>query len=267
MVFRNEALLRALRRFELLANTSDETVRRLALEAVSRRVARGFCLWRSGMRADQVILVRSGYVAVRGASGGAGRSVYTFVGPGDVSGVEPSLDWGVRTASAYVSSERAEFYVLDPVVLSRTARKDPALARALESAYALGPAAFEPKMRVLHAGSPARRLATLLTSLVERHGRVLSGGMMQLPNAPSLLDLAAYACLNPEAATALLSTWTVQGIVRLDEGNLVVESPESLENLAVPNARSSGDDLRTSGVIRRSVPCGELALEAAGDAG
>ncbi|HEU4403737.1 MAG TPA: hypothetical protein VFS43_00355 [Polyangiaceae bacterium] len=258
MTFRNDLLVQALRRFELLAGAADETLCELARAAVSRRVSRGICLWRAGLRAEQVVFVQGGFVSMRGASGGVGRAVYAFAGPSDVSGAEYARRWGVHTANAYVSSERVDLLVIEAAALARAAAGDPALAVALEAASARGPAAFEPKLQVLYAGAAPRRLATLTLYLAERYGRPLAGGSTRVPSMPSLPDLAAYAGVSAAATTEHFGNWAARGIARLEAGGLLIESPSELESIAYdPSPGVACGPSRSSGVVRRSLLWGE----------
>lgn len=258
MTLRNDLFVQALRRFELFSGASEATLCALSLEVAGRRVSRGICLWRSGMKADQVVFVQNGFVSMRGASGGAGRSVYAFAGPGDTPGAECALRWGVRSSNAYVSSERVDLLVLETSSLARVAASDPALRRALEAATARGQAAFGPKLQVLYAGATQRRLATLALHLAERHGRPLAGNGARVRAVPSLTDLAAFAGVNAAAASELLGTWAAQGIARLESGDLVIESVPSLESLAYDSGSGvTCGPSRSSGVIRRNVLRGE----------
>jgi CRP-like cAMP-binding protein len=258
MAFRNDLFVQALRRFELLAGVSDETLGALSAEVGARRVSRGVCLWRTGMKAEQVVFVQSGFVSMRGASGGSGRAVYAFVGPYEVSSAEFALRWGVYGASAYVSSDRVDLLVLETSSLARAAQTDPALRRALEGAAARGPVSFEPKLQVLYAGAAPRRLAALTVHLAERYGRTLTGGAVRVPTMPSLPDLAAYAGLNASVATEHFGTWAAQGIARLESGGLLVESMPALESLAYDSTPGVAcEPARSSGVIRRSALKGE----------
>ncbi len=258
MTSRNEPFVKALRRFGLLAGASESTLRGLASSVGARRVARGVCLWRAGMRADQVVLLQNGYLSARGSSGGAARSVFAFTGPGEVANAEFVLRWGVHAAGAYVSSERVDLLVLEASTLERFAHEDPALRRALEGAAARGSGSLALKLKVLRAGDAPPRFATLLSSVAERYGQAQPGGEVRVLNAPSLPDLASYAGIAADVATGLLARWTAQGIVRLEAGALLVEAPPALKALAQSEGTATVcGPSRSSGVICRAALRGE----------
>jgi CRP-like cAMP-binding protein len=208
------------------------------------------------MRAEQVIMVQSGTVALRSSSGGAGRAVFAFVGAGEVAGAEFASRWGVHGANAVVSSERVDLVFLDTPLLAQAARNDAGLRRSLEGA-AQGTDVLRAKMRVLRAGGPPSRLAALVSSLVERYGQPEPGGQMRVPNAPSLPDLAAYAGVSAEVATAQFGEWATQGIAHLEQGSILVETPPSIEALAWSKSSGACSTARSSGVVRRSALLGD----------
>jgi CRP-like cAMP-binding protein len=257
MPSRNDLLVRALRKFEFLAGARASTIDDLSIRVGSRRVARGVCLWRTGMRADQVIMIQSGTVALRSSSGGAGRAVFSFVGAGEVAGAEFASRWGVYGANAVVSSERVDLLFFDTPLLVQMARTDDGLRRSLDS-FAQGNDVLRAKMRVLQAGGPSNRLAAVVASLVERFGQPELGGQMRVPNAPSLPDLAAYAGVSAEIATAQFGEWATLGIARLEQGGILVEAPPSMEALAWGKGSAGAcSSARSSGVVRRSALLGE----------
>ncbi|MFQ5537494.1 MAG: Crp/Fnr family transcriptional regulator [Gemmatimonadota bacterium] len=210
----------------------DRKLYRLVRNAPHNALLKGQALYESGNPADEVFLVREGFVRLVLPAMEKGRRARTVAValPWEIFGDE-ALTGGVRRYGA-VAGTRA---LVQPLPRDRVLQGLKTARRTLD-AYLEGVERELHRLRHAQGGtsgpSAAQRLADVLLDLAHRCGERVGRGIA-LSVRPTHQVLADLSRAHRATVTTLLNDWLYEGVLRTDADNhLVVSRPEELWALA-----------------------------------
>ena len=223
-------------KLELLANValfSDFSVKQL--EAVSL-VARGKTLQRreelfhKGDHGGEVYVVASGKLKALTTSAEGDDVVFSILGPGEVFGEVALL--GVTPRTATVSAiEDCQLFAIDRRDFMSFLRTNPEVSVKLLSVLAMRLKRVSELVEdTLFLNLPLR-LAKKLLSLSRAYGEEVADGI-RIDLKLSQEEWGDLVGTTRESINKQLRKWTEAGIVRIDDGYLVILNPVELEKLA-----------------------------------
>jgi NTE family protein len=137
-----------LRAVPLLAHLDGDALEQLGERCATRTYAKGDVVWLAGDPADELLIIQSGELEVRGADGAGGELVIGRLGPGEPVG-ELALLLGETRSATVACSVPAEVVVLDRKAFDEVIRDHRALSLMSEvvSRRAIGMASRRPVAR------------------------------------------------------------------------------------------------------------------------
>ena len=109
-----------------------------------------------------------------------------------------------------------------PDALVRCAEREPALAEPLRAEIGHFTEAFLRKIDIVSAGTVSRRIATLLASLIERHGVPIGAGAACLPYKLTLAQVGSIADARVETVARVFGEWKKAGWLAIDSDGIHV---------------------------------------------
>lgn len=221
--------LRRLRRFELFAGLPERILVPLLRTAHARRFAAGASLWRQGEENRQVLFIEQGLaVTARRIREGLDRA-YGIYGPGDSLGIF-AIWAGMRyPTDALALNSGLVALSLETEALVRCAEREPALAEPLRAEIGRFTEAFLRKIDIVSAGTVSRRIATLLESLIRRHGVAIGAGAACLPYKLTLAQVGSIADARVETVARVFSEWKKEGWLAIDSNGIHVYETDRLQ--------------------------------------
>ncbi|MBC8188556.1 MAG: Crp/Fnr family transcriptional regulator [Proteobacteria bacterium] len=220
-------------RRELLASVSifstldENDLDHLLQATTSKRLEPKEILFSKGDPGNQLYGILSGSLKVI-APGSDGKDViFTLLGPGDIIGEIALLDGQERSASA-VAVEETEVLTLHRRELIPFLEGHPHAAIGLAGVLAAMVRRLSERAEDRQTMPLAGRIAKRLLALAEKHGkRPIVGGPVEvrLPQQ----DLADLVGTTRESVNKQLRAWSIEGIVELGRGRVILKRPEALE--------------------------------------
>ena len=152
------------------------------------------------------------------------------MGPGEVVGELSVLDGHPRSASV-IALEAAELAVVEREPLLGLVRQSPALALGLIAVLTARVRNLSKRCENISLLDIPARLAEVLLSLAERHGE-RSGDNVRIPVRLSQQDLGNMVGATRESVNKQLRSWTQDGILRQEEGRVVISDLGALRGFA-----------------------------------
>jgi len=210
----------------------DRTLHRLVKHAPEVKLAKGQALYAPGDAAQEVWLVRKGYVrlVLPGMERGRGDRTVAVAMPWEMFGDE-ALTEGRRRYGALAGAR----CVVQPLPRGRVLRGLKTARKSLD-AYLEGVERELHRLRHAQGGSQGptagQRLAEVLLELGTRCGERLSRGIL-IPQRMTHQVLADLAGAHRATVTTLLNDWIYEGVLATDpSGRLVLARPTGLWALA-----------------------------------
>lgn len=213
---------RRLRRFDLFAGLHERLLVQLTRTAHVRKFPAGACLWRQGGDNRLVLFIEQGLaVTSRHIREGVDRA-YGVYGPGDSLGIF-AIWAGMRyPTDAFALNSGLVAVGLETDALVRCAEREPALAEPLRAEIGHFTEAFLRKIDIVSAGTVSRRIATLLASLIERHGVPIGAGAACLPYKLTLAQVGSIADARVETVARVFGEWKKAGWLAIDSDGIHV---------------------------------------------
>lgn len=220
-----------LRRFDLFAHLPARAMAGIAAATRVLECPPGTRLWRQGEPDRQVLFIERGLAATsRRAREGVDRT-YGLYGPGDSLGIY-AIWAGMRyPTDALVLNNSLTALSLETAALVRCAEREPELAEPLLVEIGRFTEAFIRKIDIVSAGSVARSVATLLATLIERHGVPTGDNAACLPYKLTLAQIGSIADARVETVARVFSQWKKQGWLAVDSDGFHVLELDHLHAL------------------------------------
>lgn len=217
-------LTRRLRRFDLFAHLPARAMAEIAAATRVLECPPGTGLWRQGDPSLQVLFIERGLASTSRRVREDVDRTYGLYGPGDSMGLH-AVWAGMRyPTDAQVLNNPLTALCLETPALVRCAERLPELAEPLMVEVGHFTEAFIRKIDIVSAGSVHRRMAALLTMLIERHGVSTGDNAACLPYKLTLAQIGGIADARIETVARVLSQWKKQGWLAVDtEGFHILE--------------------------------------------
>jgi CRP/FNR family transcriptional regulator, cyclic AMP receptor protein len=193
--------------------------------------AHGSAIYRPGMPADKVFLLRSGRVRLLKQGKGKSRSVLSILKPGDLFGEVLRPDGSVMDDLA-VSSGKCEVWSIEGRDFRALLEARPALA--VDVIRALNERVRQLRQRVLgltRKDVPAR-LAEMLIALAQAHGERLGPGNELCLHGITQQDLADLVGASRSFVSTLINKMKRDGLLANQGRLLVLKDEAGVDNLA-----------------------------------
>lgn len=217
----------------VLAALPDTALDDLLKRARHTRFARGAAIYRRGDAGDSLMIILSGRVKIANLTADAREVALNFLGPGDLNGELAALDGKQRSADAIALEATEALVIWRRDLLPLLELHPKAMLGIIE---ALAGKVRDMSAAVEHAGSQmAARAANALLRLGALHGRPVTGGTL-IDLKVSQRDLGNYAGLSRENMNRQLALLRDEGLIRIDDAQIVIVDKEGLEACAQAEA-------------------------------
>jgi CRP/FNR family transcriptional regulator len=165
-----EDILRRLRQCQLFAGLADAILAPLATHCQVTSFRAGETLWRRDDAADRVLFIETGLAKTARRNSLGVSHTFGLHGPGDSLGIY-ALWAGMRyPTDAVALSQGMTALVVEASPILAAARRHRALAERMAAEIGRFTEAFIDKIEIVSAGSIEKRIATLMSMLLERFG-------------------------------------------------------------------------------------------------
>jgi CRP-like cAMP-binding protein len=196
---------------------------------VQRYPARGTVVW-EGDAGGALFFVLTGYLKALSAGADGNEVLLSVMGPGEVFGELSVLDGQPRSASV-VALEASELAVVEREPLLALLRQSATLALGLIEVLTQRLRNLSKRCENISSLDIPARLAEVLLSLAERHGQP-SGADVRIPVRLSQQELGNMVGATRESVNKQLRNWTQTGILRQEEGRVVISDLAALRGFA-----------------------------------
>ncbi len=223
--------LRGLRGARLFRGAPDALLAQFARQAVQARYAEGERLWRAGEIAHYFTIVQRGLVQIQRRAASGEPALLAVFGPTESIGDVAAIELGAYPADAQAVTQ-VEVVRVPALLVTASAEREPALARALQRALLEHTRALFAKIDIVSAGAVPARLATLLLHWHERFGDEDERGRAEVPIPLSRSALAHLVSARPETVIRALSAMQKSGVLAATQGSFTVLDLARLQALA-----------------------------------
>ncbi len=210
----------------------DEAARAALLaRGTRRRFGPDETIFLRGDPGKALYLIEEGRVEVSVTALGGRRSVLAHMGPGEVLGEIAVLDNLERSADATAAGEVALVSLPRSEVMKFLAQNPEAMIGLIAELCAKARNAsemFENQTQV----AARTRLARCLMRIARKWGRPESGGAIRITEPLSQSDLGEFSGLARENVNRHLRAFADGGLLRLEEGGVLIADPGALEEIA-----------------------------------
>lgn len=183
-----------------------------------------------GEPGTSMMAVGSGRVKIRSIYWDGREVVFNFVDPGEVFGEIALLDGRERTADAIAMTD-VVLYVLERRDLLPQFHRHPEIAVRMLSVLCDRVRRTSEQVEDLLFLDQPLRLAKVLLWLAKRYGSV-SGDGVALQIRLSQRELGTLVGVRREAMNRQLAVWREAGVIRLDEGLIIIPDMTAFESMA-----------------------------------
>jgi len=194
--------------------------------AKRKKVAAGTVVFFEGNRADAFFIVVSGSLKVFQTAKNGRVKVLSTIGPGETFGELAMLDGQPRSASVETVAE-SEMLVIARDDFKNLATATPGILwGVLEGVCARLRAQNDSELEAAFQGTQYR-VAKAILKLADKHGKKADAGV-RVPPTFGARDLAEMAATTADRVERILEKLEDDGLVRVDDGDLVVPDLSSL---------------------------------------
>lgn len=222
--------LRLLANVEFLSDFSADQLEAVSRVARTKNLARREELFHKGDDGAEVYVVASGKLKVLTTSPKGGDVVFSILGPGEVFGEVALLCETPRTATVS-ALEDCRLLAIDRRDFMSFLRTDPEIAVKLLSVLAMRLARVSELVEDTLFLKLPLRLAKKLLALSRVYGEKAVGGV-RIDLKLSQEEWGDLIGTTRESVNKQMREWTDAGIVRIEDGYLVILDPRQLERLA-----------------------------------
>ncbi len=232
-----ESAKRLLEQCSLFQPLTAEERQRLFAYAHARRYAAGETIFLKGSPGQGMMAVVSGEVRISAPSADGKEIILALIHAGEVFGELALLDGKERTADA-VAVSPCEIVTLDRRDILPVLRQQPELCLKLLEVVCERLRRTDALVEEILFLNIPKRLAKALLRAAGR--RISPTKAAQLHVRLSQRDLGAMIGGTRESVNRCLAEWQRQGIIRIDDGVIVIANPTALGDLAQAEAQPSG---------------------------
>lgn len=226
-----------LRRFGLFSKLSPATLAALAAWARVRECRAGEFIWHQGEPNQRALFIEQGLVKTSRRNPAGVSRTYGLHGPGDSMGIYAIWAGKTYPTDAVALSDGMTALEIDSAALVELAGKSRLVSEKLLVEIGRFTEAFIHKIDIVSAGTVPRRLAALMTLLVERYGMVddtpkpvtksqespaapraasPKAGPARLPISLTLEHISEIVDARIETVARVFSAWKRQGWLKID---------------------------------------------------
>lgn len=180
----------------------------------------GEMLWHQGDRAERTLFIETGLAKTARRNSVGTLRTYGLHGPGDSMGVYAIFAGDDYPTDAIALSEGMSGLIVEGSCLSQLASRHTVLANRLLVEVGRFTETFFHKIEIVRAGTIERRLAVLMSWLMQRYGKhaktTSSGVMVYLPISLTLAHVAEIVDARIETVARVFSLWKRRGWLTMD---------------------------------------------------
>lgn len=227
---RQARLRDALADSDIFGSLTDEEIDRLATYAVTVKVAAGQVIFQKGDAGDSVAVVIAGRVKISTLSPDGREAVFNYIEPGRSFGEVALLDGKARSADA-TATQATELLVLKRADLLGFLERHPEIALRIIGVLCMRLRRSSEMVEDVVLRNMGPRIARALLRLAGDYGVPCPEGL-RIDFRLSQRELGAYVGLARENINRQLGLWRQEGLVRLDQGRIVLRDVERLRLVA-----------------------------------
>lgn len=227
---RLERVREALADSDFFGSLTEEEIDRLVAFGSTVKVATGQLIFQKGDPGDSLAVVVEGRVRIGTVSAEGREAALNYVDAGQSFGEMAILDGKPRSADA-TALEPTELFLLKRRELLAFVERHPEVALRILAVLCQRLRRTTEMVEDAGLRAMAPRIARALLRLAADHGRRLPEGV-RIELKLSQRELGAYCGLARENVNRQLSLWREAGLVRTEEGRIVLLDPPALERLA-----------------------------------
>jgi CRP/FNR family cyclic AMP-dependent transcriptional regulator len=222
--------LTLLSKIELFSDFSADQLAALSRVARTKVLERRAQLFHKGDEGGEVYVVASGKLKALTTSSGGDDVVFSILGPGEVVGEVALLGASPRTATV-TAIEDCQLLVIDRRDFMSFLTTHPEIPRKLLTVLAMRLKRVSELVEDTLFLNLPMRLAKKLLSLSRIYGEKTTDGI-RIDVKLSQEEWGDLVGTTRESVNKQMRKWTDAGVVRIDEGYLVILNPIELEKLA-----------------------------------
>jgi len=206
-----DTLLERLAAQPLFAELDAADLERIARGARLRHFASGEPLWFAGERAAHFAVIATGVVQIRQMTPTGDGIVVGLFRAGEAIGLSAALEHGIFPADALAIGGQVEVLWLRADVLDAALLGSVAIGLAVNRALLQHTAALRAKIDIVSAGTVPRRLAALISYLIERFGHPAGADTIAVGVNLNREEIAELVSARAETVIRILSRWQKAG--------------------------------------------------------
>jgi len=223
----SESTIKGLASVRIFQHLGQDDLKKVAKIAKPKQVAANTVVFFEGNRADAFFIVMSGSLKVFQTAKDGRVKVLATMGPGETFGELAMLDGQARSASVETVAA-SELLVISRKDFRELATATPGILwGVLEGVCARLRAQNDSELEAAFQGTQYR-VAKAILKLAEKHGKKADDGV-RIPPTFGVKDVAEMAASNVERVERTLEKLEDDGLVKVDEGDLVIPSLSALK--------------------------------------
>ena len=226
-----DAPLDRLAALPLFSELDAADLARLAHGARLRRFAPGEPVWFAGERAAHFAIIEAGVVQIRQMTPTGEGFVVGLFRAGEAIGLSAALEHGIFPADALAIGGDVEVLWLRADTLDAALHESAAIAVAMNRALLQHTAALRAKIDIVSAGSVPRRLAALISYLIQRFGHPADGGATAVAMNLSREEIAQLVSARVETVIRILSRWQKAGWLTTRPDGIEIRRADMLQRI------------------------------------
>ena len=224
-----------LRRTKLFEGLDDGDLASIAPLLHRRRYRRGMFIFLEGEPVDAVYFIESGSVKAFTLDAEGKEHILNVMGPGTFFPHVGFLDGSPAPGTAQ-ALEDTTVWAMERAAFYRLLTQQPELAVRMVAVLGAHIRRLHAQLRELGTQAVPARLAQVLMRLCRQYGEAApregAPRAVRIPLHLSHQDLASMAATTRETVSRLLSAFRRAGLIRVEEGQLVISDPAKLEEWA-----------------------------------
>jgi CRP/FNR family transcriptional regulator, nitrogen oxide reductase regulator len=215
----------------LFSELGADDLARLAHGARLRLFASGEPLWFAGERAAHFAIIETGVVQIRQMTPTGEGVVVGLFRAGEAIGLSAALEHGIFPADALAIGGQVEVLWLRADTLDAALRGSAAIGMAINRALLQHTAALRAKIDIVSAGSVPRRLAALMSYLIERFGHPADADAIAVGVNLNREEIAQLVSARVETVIRILSRWQKAGWLATRAGGFEIMRTDMLQRI------------------------------------
>lgn len=216
-----EEIARIMSSFELFCQLPFDLLVAIAAAATVRYYQRGEFIWKCGEVVRDIVLLETGFVKLARRDQTGTSKTYGLYGPGDSIGLFAMCAGMKHSVDAVALNEGLRTICIDAQTFLEFTESSTTLSDNLRDQLTRFSESLIGKIEVISAGEISKRLAVLMTQLVERYGVDRRNNQARLPFKPTLELMSEIVDARIETVARVLSQWKRKGWLSADAKGFV----------------------------------------------